>query len=237
MNPEAINLVILSISLGISVVISFIGLNNFKQKREYRNELFKLEQEQELLHYYLRNEATKDSLDRSANNNIYLRNANFDTIGYQERLLSEVSRLRKDIRNFNETQSKQLDELKKSEHLEGEFDYHELIYQISSMTNIQYLFELLQEEKDGQFGIVRNVLADIVHTIRNPVSSIRTLIAIMRMEGVECNFGEKISDIEKYIEQIEANLNAYYEMSHMESADVGQSVCINLREELLGKVD
>ena len=154
----------------------------------------------------------------------------FDSEFYEHRLLQEITRLRKEIKSISDLKFKLENNIDKDN---SSFDYQEFIFKLSNMTNIQFLFEMLSNDKQDEIVYIKNVLADIVHTIRNPVSGVRAIIAIMKMEENLDEFTKKsIADIELCLGQIEDNLNSYYQISHMDSFSGENNKTINLKKEL-----
>ena len=93
---------IISSVLGICVIgISILRLIKTKQKMQ--KEKYRIIKENEELNYFLRTEIPKDAVERYYNNSIYFKNSNFDYEKYEERLLYEIKRLRREIASIKET--------------------------------------------------------------------------------------------------------------------------------------
>lgn len=199
------------------------------RKTRYEKEIFRLGQERELFSYYLKNEMPRESFERAINNSIKYKNTNFD---YESKLIYEISRLRRDINRLNDKFIIMSEEKKNIERSGEEFNYNDLISQLSNMTNIDYLFNLLNKDQEEKIEYIKNVLADIVHTIRNPVSGIKALIQIIKIQELNDDLISKIRDIENYIEQIEDNLNAYYEVSHVTTVLADKDDTVDLTKEI-----
>lgn len=204
-------------------------LRKIKQKKQ--REQYRIIKENEELNYLLRTEIPKDAIERYYNNSIYFKNSNFDYEKYEERLLYEIKRLRREIASIKETKIT-LDESRSDKN--DSFNYQEFIYQLSGMTNIRYLFEMLNEEKEIEIKCIKNVLSDVVHTVRNPVSGIKAIITVMKMdENISIGMQKHIEDIESCLKQIENNLNTYYQISNVTSLESGSDEKIDFSAELL----
>lgn len=198
------------------------------------NEKYRIKKENEELNYLLKSEIPKDAVERYYNNSIYFKNSNFDYEKYEERLLYEIKKLRREIESvkgikitLNENQSDKIDS----------FNYQEFIYQLSGMSNIRYLFEMLNEEKEIEIKCIKNVLSDVVHTVRNPVSGIKAIITVMKMdENISIEMQKYIGDIESCLKQIENNLNTYYQMSNITSLESSNDEKIEFSTELLNTI-
>lgn len=219
----------------ISVLSVFIGVISIiwgiLQRKNNGRMLYNIQRENEALNYYLKTEIPKDSQERYLNNIYHFRTTNFDYENI-ENIFYELRKIRRDIQKSNEIKTNEIKELITNTTTNKDFDYKQFIYQISQMTNIQYLIELLNENKAEEFRYIKNVLADIVHTIRNPASGMSAIITILKMEEINEDFAEKLNDIEKLIEEIENNLNAYYQISHMEPFVLDGNK-IQLKEEIV----
>lgn len=201
-----------------------------RKRKRFRDEYQKILLENEKMSDYLKYIISDDTLVRHQNNMVYFKNSNFDSELYEHRLLQEITRLRKEIKSISDLKFKLENNVDKSN---SSFDYQEFIFKLSNMTNIQFLFEMLNNDKQEEIVYIKNVLADIVHTIRNPVSGVRAIIAMMKMENNLDEFTRKsIADIELCLGQIEDNLNSYYQMSHMNSFSGENNETINLKKEL-----
>ena len=192
-----------------------------------------IRRENEALNYYLKTEIPSDIRERYISNLNNFRYTNFDYENI-ESIFYEIRKIRKDLQKFNELRVTEIKELINDNSSSNEFDYKQLVYQISQMTNIQYLFELLSENKDQELNYVKNVLADIVHTIRNPASGMRAIITILKMDNVDEQFAEKLDDIEKFINEIETNLNAYYQISHTQPVVLDNNK-IDFKDEVISR--
>lgn len=225
---------IISSVLGICVIgISILRLIKTKQKMQ--KEKYRIIKENEELNYFLRTEIPKDAVERYYNNSIYFKNSNFDYEKYEERLLYEIKRLRREIASIKETKVT-LDERQSDKN--NSFNYQEFIYQLSGMTNIRYLFEMLNEEKEIEVRCIKNVLSDVVHTIRNPVSGIKAIITVMKMDGnISIEMQQHIENIESCLKQIENNLNTYYQISNITSLESSNDEKIEFSTELLNTIN
>ena len=205
-----------------------------KTMQKKQREKYRIIKENEELNYLLRTEIPKDAVERYYNNSIYFKNSNFDYEKYEERLLYEIKRLRREIASIKETKIT-LNE-SRSDKNEG-FDYQEFIYQLSGMTNIRYLFEMLNEEKEIEIKCIKNVLSDVVHTVRNPVSGIKAIITVIKMdENISNEMHKHIEDIESCLKQIENNLNTYYQISNITSLESSNDEKIEFSTELLNTI-
>ena len=216
----------------IPVLLSITSLFYLQQrkKKRLRDEYQKILLENEKMSDYLKYIISDDTLVRHQNNMAYFKSSNFDSEFYEHRLLQEITRLRKEIKSISDLKFKLENNIDKDN---SSFDYQEFIFKLSNMTNIQFLFEMLSNDKQDEIVYIKNVLADIVHTIRNPVSGVRAIIAIMKMEENLDEFTKKsIADIELCLGQIEDNLNSYYQISHMDSFSGENNKTINLKKEL-----
>lgn len=97
---------------------------------------------------------------------------------YDDRVLHELSKIRSQLKHISD------DKIASGSTVipQNSFDYQKLLRQIADMTNIQYLFEMLNTEKEDQYTYVKNVLADMIHTIRNPLSGISAAVMVLKME-------------------------------------------------------
>lgn len=153
---------------------------------------------------------------------------------YDDRVLYELSRIRSELKHIND--DKIASDL--SDKPQNSVDYQELVRQIADMTNIRYLFEMLNTEKEDQYTYIKNVLADIVHTTRNPLSGINAAIMVMKMEnGLDESLRETIQDIEKYVEQINANMSAYYKISKISDLNNAENNLVDFEQELINRCD
>lgn len=206
-----------------------------KMMRKKERERYRIIKENEELNYLLRTEIPKDAVERYYNNSIYFKNSNFDYEKYEERLLYEIKRLRREIASIKETKVT-LDERQSDKN--NSFNYQEFIYQLSGMTNIRYLFEMLNEEKEIEIRCIKNVLSDVVHTIRNPVSGIKAIITVMKMdENISIEMQQQIENIESCMKQIENNLNTYYQISNITSLESSNDEKIEFSSELLNIIN
>lgn len=215
--------------------ISISTLRLIKIKQKMQKEKYRIIKENEKLDYLLRTEIPKDAVKRYYNNSIYFKNSNFDYEKYEERLLYEIKRLRREIASIKETKVT-LDERQSDKN--NSFNYQEFIYQLSGMTNIRYLFEMLNEEKEIEIRCIKNVLSDVVHTIRNPVSGIKAIITVMKMdENISIEMQQHIENIESCMKQIENNLNTYYQISNITSLESSNDEKIEFSTELLNTIN
>lgn len=225
---ETVSLVFAIISTILCIVLSMWTLH---QKKRNERALHIIKKENEELNYYLKSETPYIIQERYLKNINHYNNTNFK---YDEldRLLYEIKKLRKDMYNSNETKIQRLTE-NINENSQKDFNYNELILQLSQMTNIQYLFDLLNSQNNEQYKYVKNVLSDIVHTIRNPASGMRAVIEILKLDNKNnIELLDKINDIENYINEIENNLNAYFQISNLSPSVVDENQTILLRDEL-----
>lgn len=215
--------------------ISISILRLIKTKQKMQKERYRIIKENEELNYFLRTEIPKDAVERYYNNSIYFKNSNFDYEKYEERLLYEIKRLRREIASIKETKVT-LDERQSDKN--NSFNYQEFIYQLSGMTNIRYLFEMLNEEKEIEIRCIKNVLSDVVHTVRNPVSGIKAIITVMKMdENISIEMQQQIENIESCLKQIENNLNTYYQISNITSLESSNDEKIEFSTELLNTIN
>lgn len=214
--------------------ISIFLLRLIKITQKMQREKYRIKKENEELNYLLRTEIPKDAVERYYNNSIYFKNSNFDYEKYEERLLYEIKRLRGEIASIKETKIT-LDERRSDKN--NSFNYQEFIYQLSGMTNIKYLFEMMNEEKEIEINCIKNVLSDVVHTVRNPVSGIKAIISVMKMdENISIEMKRQIEDIESCLKQIENNLNTYYQISNITSLESSNDEKIEFSTELLNTI-
>ncbi len=216
----------------ISTILCIVlFLWTLRQKKRNEKTIHIIKKENEELNYYLKSEKPYIMHERYLKNINHYNSTNFE-IDELDRLSYEIKRLRKDIYNLNEIKIQKLTENVNMNN-QKDFNYNELILQLSQMTNIQYLFDLLNGQKSEQYKYVKNVLSDIVHTIRNPASGMRAVIEILKLDNKN-NIGllDKINDIENYINEIENNLNAYFQISNLSPSVVDENQTISLREEL-----
>lgn len=205
-----------------------------KTKQKKKRERYRIIKENEELNYLLRTEIPKDTVERYYNNSIYFKKSNFDYEKYEERLLYEIKRLRREIASIRDTKIT-LDESRSDKN--NSFNYQEFIYQLSGMTNISYLFEMLNEEMEIEIKCIKNVLSDVVHTVRNPVSGIKAIITVMKMsEDISIETHKHIEDIENCLKQIENNLNTYYQISNITSLESSNDEKIEFSTELLNTI-
>lgn len=193
-----------------------------------------IRRENDALNYYLKTEIPSDLRERYINNLNNFRYTNFDHDNI-ESIFLEIRKVRRDLHKFNDLRISEIRELIDNSSSNNEFDYKQFVYQISQMTNIQYLFDLLKDNKDQELKYVKNVLADIVHTIRNPASGIRVIITLLKMDNVDEQYVEKLDDIVKYIDEIETNLNAYYQISNTQSVVLDNNK-VQFKNEVLSRV-
>lgn len=184
--------------------------------------------------YYLKTEIPIDIQRRYINNIRTYNSTNFEEADL-DKLFFEIKRLRKDIQKANDIKYEKINEMIKDKD-NGVFDYKEFIYRISTLTNISSLFELLNQNTDEKYQYVKNVLGDIVHTIRNPASGMRAIIAILKMENTNDELNSKIAALEQFIEEIDNNLNAYYEISHFSSYYSNENEVMSFKEEILSRI-
>lgn len=232
-NAEEIeNFIVIILVVAIPIVaftICMIYTQQRKRKRFY-DDYRKILLENEKMGYYLKYKISDDSLVRYQNNMAYFKNSNFDSEYFEQRLLQEISKLRKEVKSISDLKFKLENNIDNGN---SSFDYQEFIFKLSSMTNIQFLFEMLNNDKQDEIVYIKNVLADIVHTIRNPVSGVRAIITIMKMEdSLDDHTRKSIADIELCLDQIEDNLNSYYQVSHMNPFSDENNEKINLKKEL-----
>lgn len=221
--------VLFSVIPVLVALIFTIYIQHRKRERFY-DEYQKILSENEKMSGYLKYKISDDTLVRYQNNMAYFKNSNFDSELFEQRLLQEMVRLRKEIKGISDLK------LKLENNIDNDgssFDYQEFIFKLSNMTNIQFLFDMLSNDKQDEIVYIKNVLADIVHTIRNPVSGVRAIITIMKMEDNLDEFTRKsIADIELCLDQIEDSLNSYYQISHIDLFSDENSEKINLKKEL-----
>ena len=117
----------------------------------------------------------------------------------------EIRALRKDIEN-EKRMAKDVNN--------SNFNSLDFLYEIANYTNIEYLFSLLNDRHDIQYNIVKNVLADIVHTTRNPISGISAVLMILQDQIDDPSILDSLKDIEQYLNQINENMSLYKQISH-----------------------
>lgn len=224
--------IILIIITSLSVIVgSFAFYWALRTRKRQERTIYTIKRENEALNYYLKTEIPQNVQDRYLQNlnSFNISNFDYDNI---DRLMFEMRKLRSDIRKLNDSKfQKNIQTINKID--DKNFNYNELIFQISNMTNIQNLFELLNNQKDEQFGYVKNVLSDIVHTIRNPSSGMRAVLEVLKLDySNDENMLEKVRDLDNYIDEIENNLNAYYQISSFNTSIEEEHQKLSLKNEL-----
>ena len=222
-------IIITSLSVAFGA-FSFFGAIRTRKRQERTINIIR--RENEAFNYYLKTEIPKNVQDRYLQN---LNNFSISTFDYEniDRLLFEMRKLRSEIRKLSDNKDQKNIQTPNKNDKNDDFNYNELILQISNMTNIQYLFELLKHQKDDQFEYIKNVLSDIVHTIRNPLSGIRAVLGVIKLDySHDAKIMEKIIDLEDYIDELENNLNAYYQISSISTSLEEASQKLSFKNEL-----
>ena len=89
-------------------------------------------------------------------------------------------------------------------------DAVKMLKQISEMTNVDYLLNMMQDHSESKFIVMNNVISDIYHTIKTPLTGMHAMVALLRDSGItDNNVLEKLEEMEKSLIQIEDNLQAY----------------------------
>ena len=89
-------------------------------------------------------------------------------------------------------------------------DAVKMLKQISEMTNIDYLLHVMQDQSENKFIVMNNVISDIYHTIKTPLTGMHAMVALMRDSGItDNNILVRLDEMEKSLIQIEDNLQAY----------------------------
>ena len=133
----------------IPVLLSITSLFYLQQrkKKRLRDEYQKILLENEKMSDYLKYIISDDTLVRHQNNMAYFKSSNFDSEFYEHRLLQEITRLRKEIKSISDLKFKLENNIDKDN---SSFDYQEFIFKLSNMTNIQFLFEMLSNDKQDE---------------------------------------------------------------------------------------
>lgn len=85
-----------------------------------------------------------------------------------------------------------------------------LLSQIANMTNADYLLNLLKDNTEKQHILINNVLTDLFHTIRTPLSGIPTILLAISVGNVsDEKMKEYLSQIQQCVSQVEENMEAY----------------------------
>ena len=132
--------IILIIITSLSVIVgSFAFYWALRTRKRQERTIYTIKRENEALNYYLKTEIPQNVQDRYLQNlnSFNISNFDYDNI---DRLMFEMRKLRSDIRKLNDSKfQKNIQTINKID--DKNFNYNELIFQISNMTNIQNLFE------------------------------------------------------------------------------------------------
>lgn len=205
------------------VIHSAIKYFYWKKKQKKRNEEF-TQYYKEILYEGLSDYAQKNSGSnpiyrvtiRDNNLEEHTRLYNRDFNFYYDELLSVVSKL-------NRSQKKMQEEFEKmslllsstgvynnaSTNQQG-IDAVVMLKQISEMANIDNLLDLMQDQTENKLVITNNVISEIAHTIRTPITGIQAILLMAEKKWSQDEaMNEYIHDIRTYLDQINQNLNAY----------------------------
>lgn len=138
------------------------------------------------------------------------------SLGYEYNLLHAVNRLTVSQRQIQEEFEKMTLLLSatgvhsnSSASQEG-IDAVKLLKQISEMTNIDYLLSLMQDQRENKFIVMNNVISDMYHTIKTPLTGMHAIVTLLRDGSItDSNILARIGEMEKSLIQIEDNLQAY----------------------------
>lgn len=214
---------------GIGIVFFILSLKGINKQK---NELREIQQKNKDWDNYLRKLQTiiDNNIQNSQNRPVELEDEDFKKLYY------EIHLLRSGINNYNELKSNQLDILLSNEGIKS-FDYNKFVFQLSQMTNIQYLFSMLNTQKEEQYSYAINVLSDVLHTIKNPLAGIKAVISILKNEKKnDKEIMEKILDLEDYIKSIDSILNTYRMIAKDNSEQNGQIISLNEEVEKRSKL-
>lgn len=200
----------------VSIIATLGSLTTFflakKSDRELR---INREKNQDLVYYLLKNAGENKTYDQ------LLKSYHSDE-SVQYALLSlnkEIRALRKEIEIESGTMIKDNS---------SSFNSMDLLSQIATFTNIEYLFQLLKEKQDVQYNTVKNVLADIVHTTRNPISGISVTLMLLQDKVKDPEVLKLLEDIELYLTQIDENMSIYRQISKIDE-DIFDNTLVDLK--------
>lgn len=89
-------------------------------------------------------------------------------------------------------------------------DAAKLIEQIAKMTNVDYLLELMKSDRESKYIVMENVIKDISHTVKTPISGIYAILMMLKKCGIDDQTVlDCLTNIEKSLDQITDNLQAY----------------------------
>lgn len=95
----------------------------------------------------------------------------------------------------------------------SELNATQLVEQIANMTNMEYLLSLLKDDNEKKYIIMRNVISDIAHTLRTPISGIHAILMILNQSYADNpELVNYFSEIDKCLSQVEDNLQAYQDL-------------------------
>lgn len=204
-----------SLSVVIAILSVYLGVKSKKKDKQRYRELLDI---QDFYNYRMSN----DNAGR-----YFLSN-------YDDRVLHELSRIRTELKRIKDDK---YSSDSSSGHKNG-LEYEELVHQIARMSNIQNLFEMLNKEKEDQYTYIKNVLADIVHTTRNPLSGIIAAVMVLKMNvDLDETVRETIQDIEKYVEEINTNMYVYQRISHISELNDDEDDIGDFEQELVDRCD
>lgn len=104
-------------------------------------------------------------------------------------------------------------------------DAVKLLEQISDMTNIDYLLNLMKDNTESKYIVINNVISDIAHTIRTKLSGINAILLILEGEVTDEKTLDYLKSIEECVTQIEENIQAYQNlMTHSLDENKGSSL-------------
>lgn len=93
---------------------------------------------------------------------------------------------------------------------ENESEAVVLMTQIANMTDTDYLLELLKDDTEKQHTLINNVISDLDHSIRTPLSGITTILMSIRAGIIsDVEMKEYLSQIHQCVSQIEENMDVY----------------------------
>lgn len=219
LSAEGLSLILSVISVATAATIFLLESkrDNRKIEKSIERELrMNHEKNQDFIYYILNNTGenkTYERLLKSYRSDDYI----------QHTLLSmskEIRALRKEVEKETGTMGKDNS---------SSFNSLDLLSQIAAFTNIDYLFQLLNDKQDVQYTTVKHVLADIVHTIRNPISGISATLMILRDKVQDPEVLILLEDIELYLAQIDENMSVYRQISKMDD-DIFENTLVDLND-------
>lgn len=94
-----------------------------------------------------------------------------------------------------------------------ELNAAQLVEQIANMTNMDYVLSLLRDDNEKKYIIMRNVISDIAHTLRTPISGIHAILMILNQSYADNpELVNYFTEIDKCLTQVEDNLQAYQDL-------------------------